>query len=143
VDAAHLELEVTESMVLDGRTAVADVLAKLKEVGVRIVLDDFGTGQSSLACLQQFPIDVLKIDQDLIGQVKTRRDYGAIVKAIVELAHNLDLTVVAEGVETADQFSVLQSLRIDMSQGHFFSRPLEPEGVERLLSGDARFTAAA
>ena len=92
-------------------------------------MDDFGTGYSSLACLHQFPIDVIKIDRSFITNIERGRDFAALVHAVAQLARNLNIQVVAEGVETADQALILQTLDCEFGQGYFFGKPLPAELV--------------
>ena len=111
----------------------AGVLTRWKNLGINISIDDFGTGFSSLAYLKRLPIDALKIDQSFVRDATSDADDGAIVVAIITLAHNLRLKVVAEGVETEDQLRFLQSLRCDEIQGYFFSKPLPAEALVSLF----------
>lgn len=121
--AKHLDLEVTESSIMQNAEFAAGVLKHLKSMGVNLSIDDFGTGFSSLASLKRLPIDVLKVDQSFVRDVTTDADDAALVMAIITLAHNLRLRVIAEGVETAEQLRFLQLLRCDEIQGYLFSRP--------------------
>ena len=130
-DPESLHLEVTESLLLaDGPRARA-VLNQLKESGVKLSLDDFGTGYSSLAYLEEFCFDILKIDQTFTAGVVDKRNTRAIVAAVVQLAHALQLTVVAEGVETEEQLATLSQLDCERAQGHLFSRALLNEDFHR------------
>src|SRR5439155_11759956 len=103
------------------------VLAELKDIGVRIAVDDFGTGYSSLTYLQQFPLDVLKIDKSFIEGAVRRRQDRAIVAGLVDLAHAFGITTVAEGVETAEQLEVLRTLGCERAQGFFWSEPMSAD----------------
>ncbi|MBT8484327.1 MAG: EAL domain-containing protein [Phycisphaerales bacterium] len=143
VPAERLRLEMVEDMLMDDQKAAQTVLGQLRTLGVKLVMDDFGTGHSSLSSLHRFPIDILKIDRDFIGSVKKRRDYGAIVHAVVELAHNLDMQVVAEGVETEDQLALLQALDCDYAQGQRFSLAVPADEVKRFLETEHCFRHAA
>jgi EAL domain-containing protein (putative c-di-GMP-specific phosphodiesterase class I) len=105
-------------------------------MGVRLAVDDFGTGYSSLAYLAQFPLDVLKIDQSFVRDVVDRSDVACVVSAIVGLAHSLDLTVVAEGVESQAQLEFLRALGCEEIQGYLYSRPLAASDFEELLRND-------
>ena len=123
----YLELEVTESSIIQDERFAAGMLSRLKSMGINILIDDFGTGFSSLASLKRLPIDALKIDKSFVREATSDPDDGALVMAIITLAHNLRLKVVAEGVETEDQLRFLQLLRCDEIQGYFFSKPLPAE----------------
>ena len=113
-----------------------EVLTRLKAMGVTISIDDFGTGFSSLSYLKRLPIDALKIDQSFVRDVTTDPDDAALVMAIVTLAHNLRLKVVAEGVETEEQLRFLRLLRCDQVQGSLFTKPLSAEGLEQVLASN-------
>ncbi len=126
-----LNLEITESMVHDNLEIAVDQLKKIKALGVHISMDDFGTGYSSLNCLHRLPIDTLKIDRSLIQE--TSAHSTEILRAMVNLAHNLELVVIAEGVETESQLAWVQSLNCDYAQGYLFSRPVPPRQAHQLL----------
>jgi len=133
----YLDLELTESSIMSNAQATIEVLTKLKAMGITISIDDFGTGFSSLSYLKRLPIDALKIDQSFVRDVTTDPDDAALVMAIVTLAHNLRLQVVAEGVETEEQLRFLHLLRCDEVQGYLFSKPLPAEGLEQVLALNA------
>lgn len=142
----YLDLELTESSIMSKAQASIDVLTKLKAMGVTISIDDFGTGFSSLSYLKRLPIDALKIDRSFIRDVTTDPDDAALVMAIVTLAHNLNLEVIAEGVETDEQLRFLRLLRCDEVQGYLFSKPLPAEELEHVLAsspGGAKSMKAA
>jgi diguanylate cyclase (GGDEF)-like protein len=120
----YLELELTESAVMDDPERSIGILRRLSELGVRISVDDFGTGYSSLSYLRRLPLDKLKIDSAFIREVATSRDDAAIVRAIVSLAHSLHLKVIAEGVETPDQLLFLRDLGCEQYQGFHYSAPV-------------------
>ena len=128
-----LTLEVTESTVMDEAEAVAPILERIKQLGVKLSMDDFGTGHSSLNCLHRFPIDMLKMDRAFMLNVERNREYAAVVQAIVTLAKNLGMQVTAEGVETYAQLAQIQALECDQGQGFLFARPLDPGPVPGLL----------
>lgn len=119
----HLELEITEGTVMQSPTLAIDTMKKLRARGIHLAMDDFGTGYSSLAYLKQFPLNTLKIDKAFIDDMNTARGRN-MVDTIVTIAHNLNLTVVAEGVEQADQLQQLKQLRCEIIQGYFYSKPL-------------------
>jgi EAL domain-containing protein (putative c-di-GMP-specific phosphodiesterase class I) len=130
---ASLTLEVTESVFLIDEPRARAVLHELKEVGVRLALDDFGTGYSSLAYLRRFPFDLVKIDRAFIADIDRDASARAIVGAVIELAHALDLSEVAEGVETRRQLAHVERLGGERAQGHYFSPPLLPEDLQRRI----------
>ena len=130
---AHLELELTESSIMHNVDFAASVLTRWKNMGINISIDDFGTGFSSLASLKRLPIGALKIDQSFVRDATSDTDDAAIVNAIITLAHNLRLKVVAEGVETEEHLHFLQVLRCDEIQGDLFSKPLPAESLASLL----------
>ncbi len=129
LDPQYLELELTESLLMENTQASSSILAELKAMGLQIAIDDFGTGYSSLSYLKRFPIDTLKIDQSFVAEITTDPDNAAIVIAIIALAHSLRLKVIAEGVETEDQLAFLRAQRCHMSQGYLFCRPLPAEAL--------------
>jgi len=122
----QLVIELTESALIDGNPTTEASLQKLRNLGIRIGLDDFGTGFSSLAYLKRFPISFLKIDRTFVNGLGGDEDDSAIVRATIALAHGLNLTVVAEGVETADQLEQLADLGCDHVQGYLFAKPIDP-----------------
>ncbi|MFM0139840.1 EAL domain-containing protein [Caballeronia grimmiae] len=134
VDASYLEFELTESMLMADPEAASATLQEMKAIGLRLSIDDFGTGYSSLAYLKRFPLDCLKIDRTFINDLPHDLDDVAITKAIITLAHNLELTVIAEGVERNDQLELLRASRCDEFQGFLFSRPLQSIDCEKHLT---------
>jgi diguanylate cyclase (GGDEF)-like protein len=130
-----LNLEVTESAVMEQNLKEPTLLRLIQNMGIRLHIDDFGTGYSSLSCLHQMPLSCLKIDRSFIVTMTAKRDYAAVVSAIIQLAHNLGVRVVAEGVETKEQATMLQALECDLGQGYLFSRPLSREKAEELIAG--------
>ncbi len=130
----YLNLEVTESSIMNDTDAAVAMLRELRESGIRISIDDFGTGHSSLGYLKHLPIDVLKIDKSFISDVIDNQDDAALVMAIITLAHTLRLKVVAEGVETEEQLKLLHLLRCDEWQGFLFSRPVPAVEFRKLLT---------
>ena len=128
-----LELEVTEGGVMVDEEEASRCLAQLKELGVRVALDDFGTGYSSLSYVKRFPVDSLKIDRSFVADIETDRQARAIATAIIAMAHEMGLTVVAEGVETGAQEQLLTQLGCDEFQGYRFSRPVAAEEMALLL----------
>lgn len=132
-DAHCLELEITESMVMHNPERAVELINRLKEMGVSVAIDDFGTGYSSLAHLKRFPIDSLKIDRSFILDIPGDKGDAAITQAVIAMAHSLGLKVIAEGVETREQFNFLRKYRCDEMQGYYFSAPLPAEDAVALL----------
>ena len=137
LDPRYLGLEVTESTIMRNPEHSSEILGKLKEMGARIHIDDFGTGHSSLSHLKRLPIDTVKIDQSFIRDITTNADDAAIASAVVAMSHSLKLKVIAEGVETLQQLEFLRSIRCDQIQGYFISRPVPAEDLEELFRADA------
>ena len=133
MQARHLMLEITESMLMrDPHTAV-QTIAALKDLGVRLAIDDFGTGYSSLAYLRQFSVDILKIAREFTAELGTGRDDDAVTRAIVQLSATLGLRTIAEGIETAEQHARLTELGCEWGQGFFFARPVPQQDVRDLV----------
>lgn len=141
LDASQLKLEVTESTVMEHSDRSLKVLSELDEIGVALSTDDFGTGYSSLSYLQKFPFERLKIDRSFINIMDDDEKSGAIVKTILMLGENLQLEVVAEGIETASQLDKLRALGCRKGQGYLFSRPVDNEAAEALLDAGANVFA--
>ena len=135
VDCTRLEFEITESAIMNDPRQTAEILRGFKERRLSLSIDDFGTGYSSLSYLRLFPVDILKIDQSFVRDIGTPKGDPHIVKAIIALAHSLDLTVVAEGVETAAQLEFLRRESCDMVQGYYYSRPVPAEELAKWLRG--------
>jgi EAL domain-containing protein (putative c-di-GMP-specific phosphodiesterase class I) len=131
----RLSLEITESAFSDDPARALDVLQRLKEIGVCLELDDFGTGYSSLTYVRMFPIDALKIDRSFVRGLCESTEDAAIVAAVISMGQALGVNVVAEGVESQDQASVLQSLGCTLAQGYLFSRPVPASELPELVAG--------
>ncbi|MDP1683460.1 MAG: EAL domain-containing protein [Burkholderiales bacterium] len=127
LDACHLELEITESLLMDNPEESASTLRDLNQMGIQLAIDDFGTGYSSLSYLKRFPIHTLKIDQSFVRDITTDPDDAAIVKAVIAMARSLKLRVVAEGVETVEQLEFLRAHECEGMQGYYFSKPMPTE----------------
>jgi len=134
LDAKLLEMEITESTLMDNLDEAVATLHELRAAGIKLSLDDFGTGHSSLSRLRRLPIDHLKIDQSFVRNLTTDPEDAAVCLAIIGLAHNLRMTVIAEGVETEGQANYLRQHRCDEMQGYYFSRPLPIHDFEQLLA---------
>lgn len=124
LDAKCLELELTETTIMDNTEAAVDLLKRIRKLGVMIAIDDFGTGYSSLSYLKRLPIDTLKLDRSFVNGATTDPDDAALVMAVITLAHNLRLKVMAEGVETEEHLRFLRLLRCDGGQGYLFGKPM-------------------
>jgi EAL domain-containing protein (putative c-di-GMP-specific phosphodiesterase class I) len=137
VSPTNIEFEITESALLRHTDTVDETLDALRQRGIRLAIDDFGTGYSSLSYLDKLPVQVLKIDRSfvnaLIENEQTNNNTSEIVRATIALAHNLGMTVVAEGIETAQQLALLQSYGCDFGQGYFFARPMPPVDATALM----------
>jgi EAL domain-containing protein (putative c-di-GMP-specific phosphodiesterase class I) len=133
LEPRYLELELTESVLMKHVAATTAVLHALKTLGVQLTIDDFGTGFSSLSYLRHFPVDALKIDQSFVQDISARAHAAAIVSAVIGLGNNLNLRVIAEGVETRDQLAFLQAEACAEGQGYYFSRPLVAAEFNRVL----------
>lgn len=133
IPATLLSLELTERTFIHAETATLDVLTRLKSLGVGLSVDDFGTGYGTFSYLRQFPIDGLKVDRSFVAQVDTNPADEAVVRSIIDLAHTLNLTVIAEGVETEAQRDKLVALGCNTMQGHLFSRAVAPADFGPLL----------
>jgi EAL domain-containing protein (putative c-di-GMP-specific phosphodiesterase class I) len=129
MDPRRLHLELTETAIIDLRRDIIDQLVRIRDLGVEIGLDDFGTGYASLTHLRRLPLTFVKIDQSFVQGLETDDEDGRIVSAVVDLAANLGLRSIAEGVETAGQLTRLRDLGCDQAQGYLFSRPVPPDEV--------------
>jgi EAL domain-containing protein (putative c-di-GMP-specific phosphodiesterase class I) len=128
-----LELEITESMLMHNTESVIAIMEQLVALGVSLALDDFGTGYSSLSYLKRFPISSIKIDRSFVQGIPADASDCAIASAIIVMAHQLQLKVVAEGVETTDQYQFLSAASCDEVQGFLFSRPTSPQEIVKLI----------
>jgi len=132
-DPQSLELELTETLLIQDSKSTAEVLGTLKEIGTRLALDDFGTGYASLSCVRRFPIDTLKIDQSFVRDLTTDAHDASVVSAVINMANGLHMVVVAEGVETLEQQRFLEDHQCSEAQGYRFSRPLNAEAFAGFL----------
>jgi EAL domain-containing protein (putative c-di-GMP-specific phosphodiesterase class I) len=129
----YFALEITEAVIMSHANQTINLMNEFKQQGFKFAVDDFGTGYSSLTYLTKFPIDTLKIDMSFIKNLAFSKSDRAIVRTIIELGKNLDLEVIAEGVETQEQYDILSEMGCDAIQGYIFSRPLEAEELAPLL----------
>jgi EAL domain-containing protein (putative c-di-GMP-specific phosphodiesterase class I) len=132
-----IELEITETTLMEDPTRTLHLLGELHRMGLRLAIDDFGTGYSSLSALQQFPISTLKIDQSFVHNATTNHDQATIVAMIIEMGHSLRLDVVAEGIESEDQLRFLRALNCDYAQGLLFGRAMAADDFRDLLLDQA------
>lgn len=142
LQANHVHLEITESVLVENSQEIAQTLSQLKSLGVILCLDDFGTGYSSLSYLHRFPIDILKIDRSFVMGMSSGDDDNSkieIIQTIVALAKNMGINVVAEGVETKEQLAKLRALKCKYGQGYFFSKPVDSVTVESLLAAQCQW----
>ena len=128
--ADQLQMEITESEIMHNAAVAADLLKVLKAEGIRLAMDDFGTGQSSLAYLHEYPFDLIKIDRAFVSHLSDgNRTFAALLHCIVQLVANLGMRCLAEGVETKDQVCALQSIDCELAQGYYFGRPSRVEAI--------------
>lgn len=140
ISPSRLVLEVTESLIITNPSVAVDILTKLKDKGIRLAIDDFGTGYSSLSFLHYFPFDILKIDRSFIVNMSHNANSLKIVKGIAELAHNLEMNIVAEGVETAEDLEHIITMGCHFYQGYYSAPPLSADEMAKLLRNRARLT---
>ncbi|HEY9859462.1 MAG TPA: EAL domain-containing protein, partial [Candidatus Obscuribacterales bacterium] len=138
LDPKYLELELTEGVIMQNTAATVHKLDQLKDLGIQIAIDDFGTGYSSLSYLKQFSFDTLKIDRCFVQNISCDSKNAAITTAMIQMAHDLELKVIAEGVETSSELAFLQQQACDEMQGYFFSRPVPAPEFEQLLTTGKR-----
>ena len=141
--AKLLDLELTESTMVSNPEETIEILYRLKSLGLSVSIDDFGTGYSSLSYLPRFPLDTLKIDRAFVTNLPDDKDSVAIVRGIISMAHNLDLDIVAEGVETDNQVTFLHALGCQIGQGYLFSKPVRAPDFVKLLTGNRKVFLAA
>ncbi|WP_287361484.1 EAL domain-containing protein [Mesorhizobium sp.] len=136
LEARYLELEVTESLIMQDIDLAVATMNQLQNLGVQISIDDFGTGYSSLSALKTFPVARLKIDKSFINDIAADENDQAVASAVISLGQNLNLRVIAEGVETDDQVAFLRKNNCDEMQGYHFSEPVSAPDIEKMLSGE-------
>jgi EAL domain-containing protein (putative c-di-GMP-specific phosphodiesterase class I) len=140
---SRLELEITESILLENVEGVLQSLQRLKQIGVKLSIDDFGTGYSSLAYLKRFRIDKLKIDQSFVRDLTSDPNDEAIIQAIIQMGHSLNLQIIAEGVEDEATLAALRALECDEVQGYIYSRPLAAEAFRAYVDRHATVAPGA
>jgi EAL domain-containing protein (putative c-di-GMP-specific phosphodiesterase class I) len=133
VDPKHVILEITESAIMSDPLSARRVMRRLSNMGFQLSIDDFGTGYSSLAYLKQLPVDEIKIDKSFVTQMDQDENDAVIVRATIDLAHNLGLKVVAEGVESSDVWDLLEMLGCDTAQGFYIRQPLSPRELTKWM----------
>jgi diguanylate cyclase (GGDEF)-like protein len=143
IEASALKLEITESAVMENYELSIQVLGKIRALGIELHMDDFGTGYSSLSCLHRLPITGLKIDRSFVEDVQIRKDAASLIKAVVQLAHDMGIKVVAEGLELPAQVTFLQALHCDLGQGFRFARPLTAAAAEEYLISSRQLAKAS
>ncbi len=139
LNGQSLAVEITENVLIESTDAARTMLGRLRQMGIQIYLDDFGTGYSSLSYLQKFPIDTVKIDRSFVGRMGGKKEGQEIIRAIVTLAQNLGLKVVAEGVETTSQLAILRALKCGYGQGYLFGKPIPADDAAVFLAEEPRW----
>jgi EAL domain-containing protein (putative c-di-GMP-specific phosphodiesterase class I) len=129
LEPKYLELELTESVLIEDSAHASTVLQRLKSLGVKLSIDDFGTGYTNLPCLKRFAVDKLKIDSSLIRNLASNKEDEAIVRAIIQMAHSLNVKTIAEGVEQEQSVAILHELHCDEVQGAYFAMPMPTDKV--------------
>ena len=137
VSADHIEIEITESIMIDSAEKALERIEQLKAMGMKVAIDDFGTGYSSLSYLNSFPSDLLKIDKSFIDKMNLSDSSRQYVAMIISIGHTLDLKVISEGVESADQVDVLKDIGCDYIQGYVWGKPMPPEEAGKLVAESA------
>ena len=138
----HLELELTETAVMRNFESTCLILQGLSAMGVRIAVDDFGTGYSNLSYLKRFPIDALKLDKSFVHDIPDSANVATIIRSVIHMAHSLNLRVVAEGIENAQQLKFLRAHNCGEGQGNYFSKPLDAVECQSLLAmGEPHWTS--
>ena len=139
MEAEYLELEVTESLIMQDVEAAVATMKELQALGVQLSIDDFGTGYSSLSALRTFPVARLKIDKSFIAELTTNENDRAVASAVISLGQKLNLRVIAEGVETEEQLAFLREYNCDEMQGYHLSKPLAAVELEQLVKNSCGF----
>ena len=143
LDAHYLELEITESLIMQDAEQAVIMMKQIEQLGVQIAIDDFGTGYSSLSSLKNFPVARLKIDKSFVDEIANNEKDKSVASAVIMLGQKLNMRVIAEGVETDAQIKFLNQHNCDEMQGYHFSKPVSAKGVEQLLkNSDTKFSIA-
>ena len=137
LDAKNLEVEITENVLMQDTKDTILILKQMKELSLRIALDDFGTGFSSLSYLTSFPVDIIKIDRSFVMGCTIQKNNLVIIKAIIAMGHSLGMKIVAEGIETEEQFELLKGFGADEGQGYYFKPPVPQDEFAKLLAKGA------
>ena len=136
--ANYLELELTESLIMQDVEQAVVTMKELKDLGIQLAIDDFGTGYSSLSALKNFPVTRLKIDKSFVNEIPNNANDNAVISAVISLGHNLNMKIIAEGVENADQIEFLRAQKCDEMQGYYFSKPISARDIGTLLGGNPK-----
>ncbi len=139
INPAYLELEITESVIMENTDAIKIILQQLKQRKIKLIMDDFGTGYSSLSYLHSFPLNALKIDKSFVKRMQDNKDNMGLVPAMIGIANSMGMTAIAEGVETQEQLAQLRSFNCDFAQGYLFSKPIEQQLVLKLLAASPQW----
>jgi EAL domain-containing protein (putative c-di-GMP-specific phosphodiesterase class I) len=131
IEPSYIIIEITETVAMEGKSFVLEEIKKLKKIGCKISIDDFGSGYSSLIYLKNFPVDSIKMDKEFISDLINEKNQRKIVQTIIDLGHILNLYVVAEGVESEEEKKILNELNVDYIQGYLFSKPLNSSDYKR------------
>lgn len=134
INSAYLELEITESLLMENTNAIKIILQKLKQRKIKLIMDDFGTGYSSLSYLHIFPLNALKIDKSFVKRMHENKENMGLVPAMIGIANSMGMSAIAEGVETQEQLTQLRSLNCNFAQGYLFSEPIKQQLVLKLLA---------
>ena len=130
INPHNLTLEVTESLAINDMERMKEILGSIKEIGVRIALDDFGTGYSSLNHIREIPFDVIKVDQSFVKDLSEDAYSQSFIKMVAELASTIDVSICVEGIETKEQYKVLEGMKVRLVQGYYFDRPMPRTAFE-------------
>ncbi|MDJ0715038.1 MAG: EAL domain-containing protein [Prochloraceae cyanobacterium] len=140
LNSQDLTLEITENAIVEAKEASKVRLREIRDLGVKLAIDDFGTGYSSLSYLSNFPFNTLKIDRSFVDNMEVKRENRKIVQALVSLAQNIGMNVVAEGIETTEQTALLEKLQCQYGQGYLFSKPLDAKAIEEIFKNSPSST---